>query len=93
MRASKSRWYVRRARLLHRECRHRIAQTNSLAAGCIAGTVVAIHTRNAPIIALSAALSGVMMLGVDAGGAAIEWLWLGANLAERNERRSAEKSK
>lgn len=66
-------------------------QTNSLAAGCVAGTVVAIHTRNAPIIALSAALSGVMMLGVDAGGAAIEWL--GANLAERNERRSAEKSK
>ena len=46
---------------------------NSLAAGCVAGTVVAIHTRNAPVVALSAALSGVLMVGVDAGAAAAQW--------------------
>jgi hypothetical protein len=57
-------------------------QVNSLAAGCVAGTVVAVHTRKAPIIALSAGLSGVLMLGVDAGSAAISWLDEAARTAQ-----------
>jgi hypothetical protein len=43
-----------------------IPQENSLAAGLFTGAVLAIHTRRAPVVALSAALSGGTMVGVDA---------------------------
>jgi hypothetical protein len=45
------------------------SQANSLLAGCITGAVLAVHTRKAPVVALSAAISGVLMLGVDGAGA------------------------
>lgn len=34
-------------------------------AGCVTGALMALHTRRAPVIALSSAISGVLMLGVD----------------------------
>ena len=52
----------------------RVLQVNSLAAGCVAGAAVALNTRNVPVIALSSALSGVLMLGVDVGWRAGEWV-------------------
>jgi hypothetical protein len=46
-----------------------LSQANSLLAGCITGAVLAVHTRKAPVVALSAAISGALMLGVDGAGA------------------------
>jgi hypothetical protein len=45
------------------------SQANSLLAGCITGAVLAVHTRKAPVVALSAAISGALMLGIDGAGA------------------------
>ena len=40
----------------------------------MAGAAVALNTRNVPVICLSSALSGVLMLGVDVGWKAGTWL-------------------
>lgn len=38
---------------------------HSLAAGLLTGTVLALHTCRAPVVALSAALSGGLVVAVD----------------------------
>ena len=43
-------------------------------AGCVTGAVLALHTRRAPMIALSSAISGALMLGVDASLLSFELL-------------------
>ena len=45
-------------------------------AGCVTGALLALHTRRAPVVALSSAISGVLMLGVDG-------ITLGAELIAR----------
>lgn len=40
-------------------------QSHSLAAGCITGAVLAVQTRSMPVILLSSALSGGLMLAVE----------------------------
>jgi hypothetical protein len=37
-------------------------------AGCVTGAVLAVHTRKGPVIALSGAISGALMLVVDGVG-------------------------
>ena len=41
------------------------AQVNSAVAGCVTGALLSLHTRRAPLVALSSAISGALMLGVD----------------------------
>jgi hypothetical protein len=47
-------------------------QGNSLLAGLATGAVLAVHTRKLPVVAVSSALSGALMVSVDAAGAAFD---------------------
>jgi hypothetical protein len=43
-------------------------------AGCVTGALLALHTRHAPVVALSSAISGALMVGVDATMLSVELL-------------------
>ena len=43
-------------------------------AGCVTGALLALHTRRAPVVALSAAISGALMLGVESAALSLELL-------------------
>ena len=43
-------------------------------AGCVTGAVLALHTRRAPVVALSSAISGALMLGLDGTALSVQLL-------------------